>query len=103
MDALKELGKAFAEVEDPNGARMVLTDMTKAAVAGFAGEPCEFYFSSPLWLAHAAGKALKAAGHSEPKTCVLGSGYAVKVVTGYGAFKLKFSGPKLDAVLFTGV
>ncbi len=82
---------------------MVLTDMTKAALAGFAGEPCDWYFSSPLWLAHAAGKALAAAGHAAPKVCVMGAGYTVKVVTGNGAFKVKFSGTKLDKTLLVAM
>jgi hypothetical protein len=43
---------------------------------------------------------LVAAGHAAPKVCVLGAGYAVKVVTWNGAtFKVKFSGAKLDKTL----
>jgi len=80
-----------------------VTDMTKAAMAGYAGEPCGAYFSSPLWLAHKAGEVLKGKGHGAPTVCVMGAGYSVKVVSDHVGKKVKFWGGKLDKSLVVTV
>jgi hypothetical protein len=82
---------------------MMMTDMMKAALAGFNGEPSTAYFSSPLWLANKAGAVLAKAGYSAPKACVMGPGYSVKVASGGQGFKVKFWGGKLDKSLVIAI
>jgi hypothetical protein len=81
----------------------MMTDMMEEALAGFNGKPTTSYFSSPLWLAHAAGKVLAAGGYGVPKACVMGPGTSVKVASGGQGFKVKFWGGKLDKHLVIAI
>ncbi len=71
--------------------------MLAAALRGYAGDVDDAgLFSSPVWLAHIAGKQLARKGVTAPTRCAMSRGYSVKLETGSGmTWLVEFKGDKL--------
>jgi hypothetical protein len=72
--------------------------MTSAAISGYEAKPNQHLWSSAMWLAHQAGRALGDAGHGKPVYPVkVSRGYSVKCNTAEdGRMLVVFRGKRLD-------
>lgn len=74
-----------------------MTDISEAAGAGYHSDaPNPHLWSSSMWLAFQAGRALARKGVSSPVSARVSRGYSVRVHTGGGNdFIVKFAGDQL--------
>jgi hypothetical protein len=73
------------------------TDLLNAAIAGYHDRPNPHLWSSPMWLAHQAGRAIGDAGYSEPVYPVKTSrGFSMRLNTRQGEVIVTFRGDALD-------